>query len=373
MPRVTYYHLQFGSGLHVGAQGIGQEQSLATVPSDTLFSALVAASLERHTAPGAWAEAFVSPGEAPFLLGSAYPYAGGVRFYPLPQLDVAALGLPEGVNLKSLRRLRFVSEGIWRRLLAGQSLAGLYPGGGGGAFLQGGALWLGRDEVGALPPSIRETRGRGMGRRPRPLEALAHLALWQTQQVPRVTVDRVSNASEIYHTGRVAYASGCGLWFAVAWLKPEAAFAGTGRPWPAAFEEALHVLADSGLGGERSGGYGGFRWQSGGEEDWPQVTPGRPFVTLSRYHPRAQELPAVLEGSAVRYQLASVAGYLRSPGVPSQRRRRLWLVAEGSALSAVPGAVMGDVADVRPVVGSFPHPVWRYGLALPAPLEVAHA
>ncbi len=372
MPRVTYYHLQFASGLHVDAQRIGQEQSLATVPSDTLFSALLAASVERHAEPGAWEGAFSSPDDAPFLLSSAFPYAGSVRFYPLPQVEVKALGLPEGTNLKSLRRLRFISEGIWQRVLAGRPLAGLYPREGGGAFLQGGTLWLGKDEVDGLPAWLRETRSRGAGPRPRPLGALPYLDLWQAQQVPRVRVDRVTNASEIYHSGRVAYAPGCGLWFAVAWLKPEAPFPG-GRSWRVAFEQALHVLADSGLGGERSAGYGGFRWRIGGESDWPQAAPGRPFVTLSRYHPRAGELPAVFEGSAARYQLASVAGYLHSPGIPSQRRRRLWLVAEGSVLNASPGAVMGDVTNVGPVVGRFPHPVWRYGLALPVPLEVPHA
>lgn len=371
MPRVTCYHLQLRSGLHIGAQGIGQEDSLAMVPSDTLFSALVAASLERHGAPGAWGAAFLGPQEAPFLLGSAFPYAGEVRFYPLPRVDWATLGLPAGVDIKRLRRLRFVSEGIWRRVVGGEALAGLYPSEEGGAFLQGGALWLGKDEVAGLPTWMREMRWRG-AQRSRPLEALPYLDLWQVQRTPRVTIDRLSSASEIYYAGRAAFAPGCGLWFPVTWLRPEAASIG-GRPWRAAFEEALQALGDAGLGGERSGGYGGFRWRVGAEQEWPQPTAGRPFVTLSRYHPRAEELPAAFEGRAVGYQLASVAGYLHSPGVASQRRRRLWLVAESSVLTALPWPVMGDLTDVAPVVGSFPHPVWRYGLALPVPLEVAHA
>ncbi len=100
---------------------------------------------------------------------------------------------------------------------------------------------------------------------------------------------------------------------------------------------------------------------------------GTPSLPSAATIPRAEELPAAFEGGAVGYQLASVAGYLRSPGVASQRRRRLWLVVEGSVLTALPSPVMGDLTDVAPVVGSFPHPVWRYGLALPVPLEVAHA
>ena len=371
MPRVTYYHLQLRSGLHVGAQGIGLEDSLATVPSDTLFSALVAASLERHGAPGVWGAAFSDPQEAPFLLGSAFPYAGKVRFYPLPHLDLAALGLPEGIDIKALRRLRFISEGVWRRVVSGRSLADLSPAQGGGAFLQGGALWLAKDEIAALPGWMREMKRRG-GQRSRPLEALPYLALCQVQRTPRVTIDRHSSASEIYYTGRVAFAPECGLWVPVAWLRPEAPFA-DGTPWRVAFEEALCVLGDLGLGGERSAGYGGFAWHAGGEEEWPQPAAGQPVVTLSRYHPRADELPAAFESSATRYQLVSVAGYLHSPGVASQRRRRLWLVAEGSVLTALPCRVMGDLTDVAPVVGNFPHPVWRYGLALPVPAEVAHA
>jgi CRISPR-associated protein Csm4 len=166
-------------------------------------------------------------------------------------------------------------------------------------------------------------------------------------------------------------APGCGLWFPVAWLRPDAL--ADERPWRALLEHGLSLLSDAGLGGERSAGLGGFRWRAGKDETWPWPQPGSPVVTLSRYHPREEELPAALEGTAVRYRLESVAGYLQSPGLPAQRRRRLWLVQEGSVISAVDKGVMGDVSDVRPQVGDFPHPVWRYGLAFPVPLEVPHA
>jgi CRISPR-associated protein Csm4 len=373
MPSVTYYHLQPKAALHVGAQGIGQEETLTTVPSDTLFAALVASSLLIEGAANGWSQAFAEPDQAPFILGSAYPYAGDVRFYPVPMVDLAERGLSL-VDPKSLRRLRFISEGIWQRLLAGEPLAGLYPGeSGGGAFLQGGALWLSREEVEHLPEAMRVVSRPGGGRRARPLEALPHLAVWRTHRVPRVAVDRMGRGTDIYHTGRVTYAPGCGLWFAAAWLKPEARFPGTEQPWRTALEATLNALADAGLGGERAGGYGGFAWTVGGEEQWADPLPGQPSVTLSRYHPRAEELPAAFEGEKVRYQLASVAGHLQSLAAPAQRRRRLWLVAEGSVIKATGRAVMGDVTDVRPLVGTFPHPVWRYGLALPAPLEVPHA
>ena len=61
------YRLQMRSPLHVGEQGIGNEQTLAYIPSDTLFSALVVAwstvPVLQDSLPG-----LVDPSTAPSLL-----------------------------------------------------------------------------------------------------------------------------------------------------------------------------------------------------------------------------------------------------------------------------------------------------------------
>lgn len=369
--QVTPYYLELRTTLHVGGRGIEQESTLATPPSDTLYSALFVSALEGGSRAETWSAAFANPLDAPFWIGSAWPFAGEVRFYPRPLIDLSERGLSAN-EMKRLRRIAYVSEAIWDGVINGRSLAAFDPTAPDtrGVLLQGGAFWLTLDEVNALPTSMQLAPGRS---RPqgRPLSILERQRVFNSDQMPRVTVDRMQRGSEIFYTGRIAYADGCGLWFPVAWRKRRDE--SDGLSWRARLERALSILGDSGLGGDRSAGLGAFQWRAGNDETWPDAQRGAPMVTLSRYHPRAAELPAAVEGEHVRYALSSVAGYLRSPGQPAQRRRRLWLIREGSVLTTVDPGGMGDVTDVRPSVGELGHPVWRYGLGFPVPLEVSHA
>ncbi|MBC7252182.1 MAG: type III-A CRISPR-associated RAMP protein Csm4, partial [Anaerolineae bacterium] len=365
--------------LREGRHGVGQEAAIIHVPSDTLFAALVAAWVEAGGRGESWGEVFPQAGknaDPPLLLTSAFPYAGGVRFYPLPQVDLDPLGVEVQERRKDLKRIAFVSEGIFRRIVSGQSLAGYLPPPSGepgkGLFLQGRTLWLTVDEVAQLPEAMR-TVEKQERRSERPLRALQHLPVWQADKVPRVTVNRINSAGNIFHTGRVTFSPDCGLWFGVEWRRPETPLDG-GVSYREAFEQALSLLTDSGLGSERAVGYGAFRWQSGGSLSWPDPAPDALYVTLSRYHPRPSETPGAFSGDFVAYSLVPVAGYLQTPTGAAQRRRRLWLAAEGSVLRALGPGPYGDLTDVRPHVGAFPHPVWRYGLACPVALkEVAHA
>lgn len=380
MPQLTIYHLRLCGRLRVGRHGVGQEAATIHVPGDTLFAALVAAWVDAGGRGESWGESFPQaekPADPPLLLTSAFPYAGEVHFYPLPQVDLRPLDVEVEERRKDLKRIAFVSEGIFRRIVSGQSLAGCLPPPSGepgkGLFLQGQTLWLTAEEVAQLPEAMRTFEDAKGQPHERPARALQHLHVWKTDKVPRVTVDRVNSASNIFHTGRVTFAPDCGLWFGVEWRRPEASLDG-GVSYRAAFEQALNLLSDSGLGSERAVGYGAFRWQKGGSLSWPDPAPGALYVTLSRYHPRPSETPEAFSGDDVAYSLVPVAGYLQTPTGAAQRRRRLWLAAEGSVLRAVGPGPYGDLTDVRPQVGAFPHPVWRYGLACPVALkEVAHA
>lgn len=371
MPTVTLYHLAPRVGLHLGERGVEQEETRVSVPSDTLYSALYSAWLEAHGNGAEWDGLFSQPERAPFLIGSAFPRAGAVRFYPLPRVNLSAYGLGLG-SPKALKRIAYVSEGVWERIAAGRSLASVSPleRESAGVLLQGGALWLTRDEVDGLPAHIREMGGRLGGRRARPVEALQHLHVYRTHKAPRVTVSRVTQAGSIYHTGRCVVAPDCGLWFPVIWRSGEKG-AAAGDLSREGLELALALLCDAGIGGERAAGLGACSWSVGAEVRWQAAQAGQPAALLSRYHPREEELPMAIQGPHVRYALTSVAGYLRSPQAVAQRRRRLWLFSEGSVVTAT-AEVMGDVTDVRPLVGDFPHPVWRCGLALLAPLEVPY-
>ncbi len=357
MPELTMYRLTFPGGLHIGARGTDLEKSSASIPSDTLFAAL----LDAHNRAGGNVDKWFSPTQGdypsrqcPYGLTSAFPFAGEVRFFPMP---IPAQAFFSNSLLKDRRkdvkRIRFVSEGILRGMLDGESLDDwLFPEDEKtepktGAALQGGVLWLTVGEIARLPATARLPIGKR--------HALRRYKVYSEAMVPRVTVDRIHAAANIFHAGRVTFARECGLWFGLAGQSPPE------------FERALQMLGEDGVGGERTAGYGAFTCATFGILSLPDPLPGGAALLLSRYHPRAEELSALQHPQAA-YELHAVSGWLRSWDGAAQRRRRLWLVREGSVVYLSSRGPWGDVVDVRPnyenPAGDLPHPVWRAGLML---------
>ena len=379
MPKLTLYHLHPNSGFHFGQRGVELEKTGSHLPSDSLFSALVATAIQAGYDPDALASLFpqaeAQPDiEPPFLLTSLFPRAGKVRFYPaLPlglMLSAEALQrLQQAQRMKEIKKIAYISESLFETLCSGTKLDEWLPGqpsrpNDQGAYLQGGNLWLTQAEVEKLPEAFWKVKQGG-----EVTKALRAATVWQVDILPRVTIDRLRDASNIFHAGRLNFSPECGFWFGVEWRRLEAQL--QDKSLPQVFETALHLLSDSGLGAERNTGYGHFCWEK--QEDvkiLPAPQPGGLFVTLSRYHPRPDDLKTILNDERIAYNLDSVAGWLQTPSLTeaAQRRRRLWLFAEGSVLKMpATGPVLGDLVDVRPQYKekTFSHPVWRYGLALP--------
>lgn len=368
MPLLQPYRLNFRSGLHAGTRGADLEHTTVHLTADTLFSALVDAWRRSGGDPAAFAAPFVAaPADPPFRLTSAFPYAGDVLFFPAP-VDTRRVpaGTGDDPQGKALKRTRYLSEQLFLTAIGAQHAPHTRR-----LVLQEGALLLDEAEAEALPPSLRNVDAKpgSAPPRPRPLTALAHMALWADTRVPRVTVDRVSSASTIFHIKRTSFAAGCGLWFGVEWRRPEARVGGTETSFRQAFDLALAMLEDDGLGGERAAGYGAFTLAPALPDlALPDARPGDAGWLLSRCILRPGELPATLQGEAVAYRLAATAGWLRSAQGTAHRRRRVFVVEEGSCLRAQ-GEILGQVVDVGPVGAEgplLPHPVFRYGLGLVA-------
>lgn len=366
MPQLTPYTLGFRGGMRLGRRGVSLEESGVSIPSDTLFAALVDAHAHLGGDPQAFVQPFAaSPPKPPFLLTSAFPLAGGLRFYPMP-VNLQGLFSPQLLKerRKQVQRIAYLSEGLLKLALQGGHLDDcLFPEKEDqqpqkAAALQHGRLWFLCEEGALLPKAMQRPEGRR--------HAWFGLSLWSSGRVPRVTVDRINSASTIYHAARVTFAEDCGLWFGVEWLQPEAALPG-GATYRQAVERALRFLADEGLGGERSSGFGGFALKSG--QPFDLGTPPQnstPAYLLSRYHPRRDELPDALLGEGCAYRLNAVGGWLRTPQGAAQRRKRLYLLQEGS-LVTLPHHPAGDVQDLRPdypnPLGEVKHPVYRWGFA----------
>jgi CRISPR-associated protein Csm4 len=318
---------------HVGELGVGREETLAYVPSDTLYAALVAA--------------WVASGDGgpfdppPLRLTSAFPRVGALRLYPRPFVRLNVAREQRDELGKTLARFEWCSERIFALLLQGANVTPLAVK---DNFI--GGVWFHPEDK--LPPA---PSGEAQWRH-----------FWATRPpVPHVTIDRLDNAPNLFHSGQLTFAPGCGLWFGVEYSAPDG---------PARLERALGYLADAGLGGLRSTGHGGFAFEMGEASALATQSPSGYAVTLSRYLPASPaEIAAALKAEHAAYKLVRVGGWCQDDVGYPWRRKQVRLVREGSVLGWN-GGPLGCVADLKPEgVGQFgDRPVLRYGLAFPVPV-----
>lgn len=312
---------------HLGERGIGYEETSELVHADTFFGALCSA----------WALAFGEDvlvqdlfpeggGEPPFLFSSIFPRAGSIRFYPRPLLS------PPG-DPALWKGVEWVSEEVFRTWLSRTNMPSTVLIHEGGAALTKQELHSLRTELRDLPPEP---------------------VLWKTARVPRVTLDTLTHASELWHFGKLHFAPGCGLHL---WVRVHRH---QDRLWT-----ALRVLGDVGLGGDRSVGCGLFRLEFHEEAPpWPESDVR--FVTLSPVYPGPEQVTALL-GDGCAYKLLTRTGWIGSVLPTPYRRKAVRLLAEGSLLTGSSSRVWGTLADVTPDgIPDLSHRVYRWGYAFPA-------
>lgn len=310
---------------HVGELGVGREKTLMHVPSDTLYAALVIAWAAQNV-PGP----FDSP---PLRLTSAFPRVGTLRLYPRPFVHLNVEREQRDALGKILTKLEWCSERIFGLLVQGGEMTSL-------AHKKNfvGGVWFHPDELAQLPAP----------------------PFWKASTVPHVTIDRLDNAPNLFHSGRTVFGPDCGLWFGVEYVALDA---------PLRLEKALGYLADAGLGGLRSTGHGGFNFRLG-EMPLQAQKPSGYGITLSRYLPaNPAEVLTALKADRAAYKLVHVGGWCQDDAEHPWRRKQVRLVREGSVLGWN-GAPLGRIADVKPdEVGQFDgRSVLRYGLGFLVPV-----
>jgi len=354
---------------HIGEPvGIERQGGLEYIPSDTLFAALVATWAQTGELTRWLPRLGASP--PPLFLTSAFPclYAGGVvnpravlRFFPRPMVKINASETAKETAGKDLKKVAWVSERLFERLVRGDAVDN--PLLDARCFGPGG-VWVTPEDLTQRHKGTKETN---VDLR---LDAEGRLKpLWKQWDTPRVTLDRVTGASMLYHIGRVTLAENVGFWLA---LRGDTELV-------AAAQRALALLADSGLGGLRSTGHGAFHW-SANDADMPDVGKSDYAITLSRYAPRDKdEIRQTLQQPHAAYNLVSVGGWCVDAAQHAWRRKTTRLVGEGGVVG---NCAVGKLVDVTPEKPSgwqdaaTPWPfdeqkVYRYGYAFTVGIAAA--
>ena len=174
---------------------------------------------------------------------------------------------------------------------------------------------------------------------------------------PRLTIDRMTFATSVYDTRGWSFAANSGLYFILEVCDPE---------MRGPLELCIRLLGESGIGSDRSVGFGSFKANLDPIDDhveWAELFSERtgPDVThcaLSLIYPRDHAEAR----ASVSYDIIPRRGWILSTSSTVQAKRiGCRMFTEGS-LFKIP--VRGHLADVRPSIFADQHEVWRYGIAL---------
>ena len=308
--------------------------------SDTLYSALSAAMARL----GVLEEWFAATVPFPAIrLSSLFPYQGDLLFIAPPR----SLWPPATSSRVRWAGARFVPVNVVELLLTGKTLEE--------------ENWLVDGASDCLVPAGGRFRGAGP---------------FRVSLRSSAAVDRLGAGVEPHLTACLEFAEEAGMWGLVEFTSAEVK-----EQWGHRVRSALRLLADCGIGGERSRGWGRsampsireglvpellFRSRGAKENGEPlELAPeseGARWL-LSLYSPAPDDAVNWRLGN---YQMTSRSGRVESPASSGDLKKSLRMVTEGSVLVS-PAPLKGAVRDVAP--DGFPHPVYRAGFAVSVPIR----
>jgi CRISPR type III-A-associated RAMP protein Csm4 len=292
--------------------------------SDTLFSAVThAMSLLGQL--DAWLDATARNAQGSSVaFTSLFPFTGDVRYFVPPR----TVWPPAPSAKVRWKGARFVPQGVVEAVLQGRAL--------------NEDRWSVDGESECLVASGR-------------------VAPFRIARRSAAAVDRLTGAqSEPHQSACLEFTAGSGLWCAVSFADATAR-----EQWNEPVRAAFRLLADSGIGGERSRGWG----RSEAPEFRDGTLPGlvfsaagdakdaEQFWMLSLFAPQAAEAVDWTRGN---YQVLERSGRVDSRSNSGAQKKTAALVSEGSVLVSA-GQPTGAARDVAP--DGHPHPVYQAGFA----------
>ncbi|MHB2153073.1 type III-A CRISPR-associated RAMP protein Csm4 [Calditrichota bacterium GD2] len=334
--KYAIYRLTFQTPLRIGEEGVGAEKLTPYVPSDTLWGALVSA----HFTLGLPFDFE----DLPFYVTSAFPFYKECLLFPPPvgALDylLDAPGESQAGRVKNLKKIKYVDQQLFELLINGRQ-----------PDFENLCFYDAQPDV----LTLQEITGLKNG------------PLYRVYERPRVTVDRFTGSGaegQIFYFSQMAFAKGAGLFF-LAEFKDDRT--------RTAFEAALRLLCDEGLGSDRTVGRGFFCFESG-EIDLNTPPKSPFFTTLALYLPQKSEIEELFD-TAARFKLARRKGYAAHFQVRGKRLGQTLMFGEGSVFRRPSGAARfpGKTAVALPkdALPGVPFNVYRYGRAFDIPTIIA--
>ena len=355
MGTYTAYRLKFKTQLHLGRStgaaqtgSLGLEKTEIYIPADTLFSALCQtwATFYDTSSLTDFLNQYTAENESlPFTLTSVFPFGYDTYLFPKPlryfhtetegRSDLPVATIP----LKKIKNVQYVSHSVFQDIISGNP-----PDFDENNLINSEKVWVSPDEKAQL----REKMAIESNVKTEEIKK-ENIDIWKTATRPRVTIDRQTDESSIWHVQTVQFNTNCGLWFAVNYNTDAT---------KEKIETLLRVLGDCGIGGERNAGYGLFDFKEV-DLEIPSAEDTTQFVTLSPVCPNTPDQLAHILTGDIAYDLNPLTGWIGSPGTHT-RRNRVNMFAEGSVLNASEERI-GRLVDLKP--DGWTHPVYRYGYA----------
>ncbi len=334
--------LNFGSNpAHFGRLGIGMEETVERVQSDTLFSAWMSvyARLFGKDAIESLLHKF-NASSPPVRMSSTFIYhqKENKTIYYLPRPQQFPINYPkEDLDFfKTYKKLSYLPLEVWQR-------------------------WYQNDGINNedIQELIDRTNTKGTNGKLDKAGVFDYSQAFKIDKHPKAAIDRTTRATNFYHTGFVQFQwekSISGLYFLLKFT-PE------GEKLADELKAALHLLGEEGLGGERSSGAGRFEieWLDL-PKSWHDVveTKGTHHELISLFWDSdiSQEF---LKSSA--YEIIECGGWI---GDVNLRRKKVRMFVEGSVFSQQP---QGKLVDVTPTQFKR-HRIYRNGIGLSLPIKI---
>jgi CRISPR type III-A-associated RAMP protein Csm4 len=328
MSSALLIRLVASSPWRIGPDSGARDRTARLLHSDALFSAVTHAFLQLGMLD-AWLDATARSEHSAVRFTSAFPFQGDTLYVTPPQ----SLWPPKASSRVRWKGAHFVP------LAVVEALAGGRP-------LQEGSWAVDADSKCLVAARNPQTPG--------PFRVAIR---------SNAAVDREGASVVTHSTACLEFTPTSGLW-----TLAQFADAAARDHWTAPLTAAFRLLADTGIGGERSCGWG--------RAEMPTITSGtttsllfrnapRPanaYWLLSLFHPAATDQVDWSQGD---YTLTTRSGRIESPVAAGNEKAATRMVAEGSVLIAN-AAPQGQAVNVAPT--DFPHPIYRAGFAVAIPI-----